>query len=201
MAAQAVRLPAKVLGVVEAATHVVPVAGARLEYVGVGGHAGEAQDRFFVGDVGPSYVVDGPVVVGQLERFAGGSPPVEYAVDGVLGPVDQPVDAHRLCLDAQARDGLSLGGMLVLGHPDCCLGGHIETAVEVRVLVGAMVEDVPQREVAFCRGRGWRWRGRREDGQVRRGAHGEERQQQRCRDARSRGAQGPASHSERVGLV
>lgn len=97
---QTVCLPPKIFGVVEASIDIFPVPSPGLQYVGVRGHAREAEHRLSIGHIWPRQLVDGPVLGSQLHRLPSQSSVVKYAVDGVPVPVHHPLDAHDLRLGA-----------------------------------------------------------------------------------------------------
>ena len=74
VSAQAVRLPAKVFGVVVSVPHVFPFSSMRFEYVRVRCHTSKAYDGLFVGYVGSRDLVDGPVLGSQLHGFPAHAP-------------------------------------------------------------------------------------------------------------------------------
>lgn len=194
MPSQPVRLPPKVFGVVEATTHVFPLARIWLQDVCIRGHARETQHRLSVGDVGSRDVVYGPVVLSQLHGSSLHPSPFQYAIYGLFAPICQPLNAHRLGLHTQPGYGLAVCRVQVLCCPYCRIFRHVQSSVKLWIFVCAMVEDVSQREVLLAavglRRDGWRW----EDGELGCTAHGEERQQQGSCYARRRGAERSATH-------
>ena len=82
MAAQAVSLPAKVFGVVEAASDINPVTSVGLEDVGVGSHTGKTKDGLLVSDVWGIYRIHGPGGGGQGDSLSTHLTSFQQAIDG-----------------------------------------------------------------------------------------------------------------------
>ena len=144
---QAVRLPAKVLGVVEAAADVLPRARMGLEDVGVRGHAGETQDRLLVGDIGPGDGIQSPVGGRQLDGPALGPSPRQDTVDDFATTVGQALDGHGLGQDVQAR--CRKAGILRRwpADPYGSARRHVEASVQARIGMDAVVKDVAEGQV------------------------------------------------------
>ena len=143
MSPQPIVQPPKVLRVVETPAHVLPLRPVVVGDVRIRRHARKAQHRLLVGDVRPWNLGDGPRRRIELQWAAPGPPGVQDAVDVGLRPVGEALDAQRLHARLQPRAGFIREDHLAVVVAQDGRARDVEPAVEVRVRVCAVVEDVP----------------------------------------------------------
>lgn len=95
VSAQAVLLPTKVFGIIEASAHFLPFSSTVLVRVSVVCHPREAQDRLFIGDVWSCYFVVRPGRRRQSRSFSMNLSIFEQGIDSRLLSVRQPLDCGR----------------------------------------------------------------------------------------------------------